>query len=74
MTTTEFDPAIFPYVFECNRCGSTLEITHDGATKAVPPGTEATPAQAVKQARRGEGWWITSPDGLLCPECMDARA
>lgn len=72
MTTTEFDPAIFPFQFECMDCphDSTAEITHDEATEAVPPGVEATPRQAVDRALKSRGWWRKG-GRLLCPACMD---
>ena len=75
MTTTEFDESVFPYVFECMDCphDSTVEVSHEEAVDAVPPGIEATVRQAVTRARRAKGWWIQAPHGLRCPDCVEDR-
>jgi hypothetical protein len=69
---TDFDESIFPYQFECMDCpyDSSVEITYEEATEAVPPGVEATPRQAVERALTSKGWWEVQ-GRKLCPQCVE---
>lgn len=69
---TDFDESIFPYQFDCTDCpyNSTVEVTHEEATEAVPPGVEATPRQAVERALQSKGWWEVQ-GRKLCPKCVE---
>jgi len=72
-TTAEFDRYQFPYDFECGGCGATTTITHEDATEAARNGLfdgDPSVGEVVDHVKRSRGWWVTSPEGLACPDCL----
>ena len=70
------DSRHFPYEFECATCGKELTVTYDEAVEKLPPHMnehDATPRRAVEHFRRAQGWWIQSPAGMRCPDCLEDR-
>jgi hypothetical protein len=69
--TTDLDPDVYPYFFECGRCGESTTIEHEDATDAVPPGINATPRQANERALRNRDWGRVA-GRLRCGDCLRA--
>jgi len=63
----DFDPAAFPYVFDCADCGEELHVTHEEAEDVSHAGM--TVREAVDTVRRSKGWWIDVRD-VKCPDCI----
>lgn len=67
--SANFDPSVFPYVFECADCGDELRISHEEAEEQADAQTPVR--KAVTAARRSKGWWPPDPtDDVRCPDCL----
>lgn len=63
----DFDPSVFPYVFECADCGDELHVGHEEAEEVSY--AQTTIREAVDTVRRMKGWWVDTWD-VKCPECV----
>jgi len=66
----DFDEAVFPYVYECPRCGAEETVTWREAVDLASHC--ATPAEAAEFViAHLKGWNVTLKQGAVCPDCLD---